>query len=183
MNRRSSGTSTLSANCLAQVVVAGLQAVFEDVGHGHQLDRPLLDRHGVGGGTRAASAAADQGHIDRVVLSRHARGGQRRRPPPKPRRCGRCSSRTLDATCRRCCSQSLRNVSLANRCLSASATEAESAWCCPRPRQDNRYSAQITSRRGRMQSPFDRYGHGRSGFPSLLCRVQGGFSHGKTTIA
>ena len=59
-----------------------LQAVLEDIGHGDQLDRAVLDGQGVGRGAGAAPAAADQGHLDGVVARRvdvrhgHARQGR-----------------------------------------------------------------------------------------------------------
>jgi hypothetical protein len=54
------------------VGVAGklvLQPVFKDVSHGHELDRAAAGRgKSIGGRAGAASATADQGHLDRVVL-------------------------------------------------------------------------------------------------------------------
>ena len=62
------GHVDLVGELLLELLVAAAEAVLEDVGHGDQLDRPLLDRQGVGRRAGAAAAAADQGHLDRVVL-------------------------------------------------------------------------------------------------------------------
>ena len=58
----------LVAELLLDVPIAAVEAILEDIGHGHQLDGTALDRHGVGRCAAAAAAAADQGHLDRVVL-------------------------------------------------------------------------------------------------------------------
>ena len=62
------GHVDLVGELLLQLRVAAVEAVLEDVGHGHQLDRAVLGRQGVGRRAGAAAAAADQGHLDRVVL-------------------------------------------------------------------------------------------------------------------
>ena len=56
------------AELLLDVAIAAVEAILEGVGHGHQLDGAVLDRHGIAGRAAAAAAAADQGHLDRVVL-------------------------------------------------------------------------------------------------------------------
>ena len=71
----------LVAVFLDQLLVAVGKPVVEDIGHGHELDRPLGGRKRVAGGAGASAAAADQGHADRVVFSgmdrrnSHARQG------------------------------------------------------------------------------------------------------------
>ena len=80
------GSRRLFAELFREGFAAGLEAVLEDVGHGPELRRPLRGKR-VGGGARAAAAAADQGDLDGIVLSRVAarrialeqgRAGQRR---------------------------------------------------------------------------------------------------------
>ena len=50
------------------VAIAAVEAILEYVGHGHQLDRAAVDRHGIASRATAAAAAADQGYLDRVVF-------------------------------------------------------------------------------------------------------------------
>jgi hypothetical protein len=50
-----------------QRLVAVPEAVFEDIGHGHQLEPALLRRERVGGGPGAAAPAADEGDLDNVT--------------------------------------------------------------------------------------------------------------------
>ncbi len=57
------------AELLLQVAVAAAEAILEDVGQGHEL-QALVGRQRVGRRAGAASAAADQDHLDRVVLPR-----------------------------------------------------------------------------------------------------------------
>ncbi len=68
MNRRSGGTSTRSGYCLLKACMGRGQPVLEQIGHGHQLDRPAGDLEGVDRGAAAAPAAADQGQPDGIVL-------------------------------------------------------------------------------------------------------------------
>ena len=58
-----------------QVGEAGLEAMVEDVGHGPQFGWALGGK-GLGGGAGAASAAADQGDLNGVVLSGVAGAGE-----------------------------------------------------------------------------------------------------------
>ena len=80
-NCRSLGTSTCLANCSARFLRLAASRFVEDVGHGPELGR-ALGAQGLGGGPGAASAAADQGDLDRVVLAgvgpRRQRAGQGR---------------------------------------------------------------------------------------------------------
>ena len=72
---------------LLQPPAGPLQAIGEDVGHGHQ-PHVLAGVHGVGGRPAAASAAADQADLDHVAAGGvDVRPGQRRaavRPPRRP---------------------------------------------------------------------------------------------------
>ena len=72
-----------------------VEPVLEEVGHGDQLDLPAGDREGVAHGAAAASAAADQGQPDRVVLAGvdvrdgHAGQGRGRGHPARARNSSR----------------------------------------------------------------------------------------------
>jgi hypothetical protein len=72
----------LGSKTAAQVPVAVAQLLREDVGHGHQLDGPVLDAQRVFGGARAASAASHQRKLNRIlfrrVYVRQSYSGQRR---------------------------------------------------------------------------------------------------------
>ena len=59
----------------AQVAVAGIEVLLEHIGHGHDLDRPVIDRQSITGRSGSASAAADQSDGDRVVLRNVHAGG------------------------------------------------------------------------------------------------------------
>ncbi len=71
----------LLVELLGEVLEAAVEPMFEHIGHGHKLGW-ALGRQGIGGGPGAAAAAADQGHVDRIVLAgvapRRQRAGQRR---------------------------------------------------------------------------------------------------------
>ena len=76
MNWRSSGTSIWAPNCLAQLAVAVAQFLREDIGHGHQLDRAVLDAQRILRRAGAAPAASHQRQLNGVVLRRvHIRQG------------------------------------------------------------------------------------------------------------
>ena len=62
------GHLDLLGEFLVQMVMAALEFLRKDIGHGDQLDRPVLDRQGVFPGAGAAAAAADQGHLDGITL-------------------------------------------------------------------------------------------------------------------
>jgi hypothetical protein len=49
--------------------------VLEHVGHGHELDRAALRGQRIGRGAGAAPPAANQGKLDRVVLTRACTAG------------------------------------------------------------------------------------------------------------
>jgi hypothetical protein len=53
-----------------QVLVAAGQPTLEDIGHGDELDRAVLDGHSVARRTGAPAAAADQGELDGIALPR-----------------------------------------------------------------------------------------------------------------
>ena len=64
-----------------EALVAGIEFVGEDIGHGHQFDGAIFDVQGVDDRAGAASAATDQGHLNRVaaggmdIRDGHARQG------------------------------------------------------------------------------------------------------------
>ena len=72
MNLRSSRhvDSVAATEVLVEVVVAGVELVVENVGHGDQLDRAALGRQGVRRGAGAAAAAAHECHLNHVGLAR-----------------------------------------------------------------------------------------------------------------
>jgi hypothetical protein len=52
------------------VVVASLQAIFEDIGHGDELDRATGGSEGIDGGTAPPPAASDKGDLDHIAALR-----------------------------------------------------------------------------------------------------------------
>src|SRR5207244_979037 len=53
---------------VVQTAVASVEPALEDVGHGHELGRAVLDGQGVLRRAGATPAAADQGELDGVVI-------------------------------------------------------------------------------------------------------------------
>jgi hypothetical protein len=51
----------------AQSVIAAIQTILKNVGHGDQFNRAAFDAHGLGRRACAPSAATDQRHLDGVV--------------------------------------------------------------------------------------------------------------------
>ena len=62
------GHVDLMAQLLLQILVTAREPVLEGIGHGHELDRTVLHRQGVGRGAGAPAAATDQRNLNRVVL-------------------------------------------------------------------------------------------------------------------
>ena len=48
--------------------MADRQPVLENIGHGNQLDRAILDRESIHGSTGTTTTTTDKGHLDGVVL-------------------------------------------------------------------------------------------------------------------
>jgi hypothetical protein len=58
------------AKFLGQSLVGAFALVFEDVGHGDQLDGPAGSHHGIGHRPAPKRPATDDGQTDGVVLGR-----------------------------------------------------------------------------------------------------------------
>ncbi len=84
----------LRSEAAAQPSVIVAQLLRKDVGHGDQLDGPVLDSERVLDSARAAPAASHQRELNRIVSRPHELMGESFRPKSKP-------SGSCDGTCRR----------------------------------------------------------------------------------
>ena len=62
------GSIPTGLDAALEVLEPVLDPIGKHVGHGNQLDRPLVDHQGIGHGAGTACSTADQSQPDRVVL-------------------------------------------------------------------------------------------------------------------